>query len=108
MAKKQSKFADWCSEWMRFDDGTYVLSAETHPTKELALAQLHTDFDEGYPQYLKDYALDDIGEDRVRHMCQGSEEDRCMWYLGQNGKGSLPVWTYRLKLDPAKDKAIYL
>lgn len=106
--KKLSKFANQNSEWMRFDDGTYVLSAETHPTKEQALAQLHKDFDDGFPQFMKDYELKDIGDDRVRFMCQGSEEYRCMWYLGQKGKGSLPVWTYRPKRNPEKDKAIYI
>ena len=103
-----SKFTDWCCEWMRFDDGTYVLSQETHPTKELALAQLHTDFDEGYDRYDKDFQIGGIGEDRVRYSCQGNEDPRCMYYLGASGKGSIPVWTYRMKINPLKDKTVYL
>jgi len=94
-----SAFNDLHCEWVHYNDGTYVLSAELFPKKEQALAKLHEEFDEGYSMYAKDFIADDIYEDLVRFSCQGAHdgdgESGCMWYLGATGKGSKPMWTFR-------------
>ena len=104
---KNSAFNKFMCDWQRFDDGTYVLSAELFPTKEDALQKLHDEFDDWGDNIIKDYTLDDISDDMVRFCCQGIDyengEPACMWWLGaRDKKGAKPVWTYRLKFIPQK------
>lgn len=103
---KKSAFNDFMCDWQRFDDASYVLSAELFLTKEDALKKLQEEFD-GWDKskWDLDFKIENIGEDWVRFGCHGvdweSGEPACMWWLGSEGKrGAKPVWTYRLKLKP--------